>query len=168
MFNSLMDHHDELKLSANRRIEWKILCVEFAKHGLADRTGKPPTAATARQTWWRVRKEKRRIEMLRARAEIERAVKLVNNPRRNMPSQWPKGEYGPPSAEAPPRQPAATAVTKKKAAGRWNQKYEVDEDGFIICFNGRSSAAQSLQVQNLRSGYPRDKGLETLIGEREE
>jgi hypothetical protein len=62
LFEWLMTHHDEMVAAADgRRIEWSRLCGEFAKVGLTGADRKPANAATARETWQRVRKEHARI-----------------------------------------------------------------------------------------------------------
>ena len=97
LFEWLLAHHDEMvAASAGRRVEWRRLCVEFAKEGLTDGEGNPANARTARMTWWRVRKEKARIDALRAAERAERERRAATNPRRDMPSQFRKGDYGPP------------------------------------------------------------------------
>ena len=67
---------------------------------------------TARKTWQRVRKEKARIDALRAAERAERERRAAASPRRDMPSQFRKGEYGPPLATrhaAKAKLPATTA-----------------------------------------------------------
>jgi len=75
--------------------------VTFAEQGLTNLDGKPPSPRTARMTWWRVRKEKKRLEEQEARERGEREARRAADPRRNMPSRFPKGEYGPPMATLP-------------------------------------------------------------------
>ena len=113
LFEWLMTHHDEMVAAAGgRRIEWSRLCAEFAKEGLTGADRKPVNAATARKTWQRVRKEQARIEALRAAERAERERRAAANPRRDMPSQFRKGDYGPPLATtaeaARPKLPATT------------------------------------------------------------
>ena len=99
LFEWLMTHHDEMVAAAGgRRIEWSRLCAEFAKEGLTGADRKPVNAATARKTWQRVRKEHARIEALRAAERADRERRAAANPRRDMPSQFRKGDYGPPLA----------------------------------------------------------------------
>ena len=99
LFEWLMTHHDAMVASSGgRRIEWSRLCADFAKEGLTDADGKPVKPATARMTWWRVRKERARLEALRAAERAERERRAAANPRRDMPSQFRKGDYGPPLA----------------------------------------------------------------------
>ena len=99
LFEWLLTHHDEfIGASGGRRKEWRRLCGQFESEGLVSRDGKAVTATTARKTWQRVRKEKARIDALRAAERAERERRAATNPRRNMPSQFRKGEYGPPLA----------------------------------------------------------------------
>ena len=111
LFEWLLAHHDEMvAASAGRRVEWRRLCAEFAKEGLTDLDGNPANARTARMTWWRVRKEKARIDALRVAERAERERRAAASPRRNMPSQFRKGDYGPPLATTSPtvKLPATT------------------------------------------------------------
>ena len=112
LFEWLLAHHDEMMVaSGGRRVEWRRLCAEFAKEGLTDGQGNPPNARTARMTWWRVRKEKARIDAIRAAELAERERRAAASPRRDMPSQFRKGEYGPPLSTTSPtaKLPATTA-----------------------------------------------------------
>ena len=101
LFEWLLAHHDEMvAASGGRRVEWRRLCAGFAKEGLTDGLGNLANARTARMTWWRVRKEKARIDALRAAERAERERRAAVSPRRDMPSQFRKGEYGPPLTTA--------------------------------------------------------------------
>ena len=99
LFEWLLTHHDAfIGASGGRRKEWRRLCGQFEREGLVGRDGKAVTATTARKTWQRVRKEKARIDALRAAERAERERRAAANPRRDLPSQFRKGEYGPPLA----------------------------------------------------------------------
>lgn len=103
LFRWLFDNHDRLLAAAGgRRLEWTVLCKDFAEEGLTDAMGKCPSPPTARMTWFRVRQEKKRIEELQRRELAEREARRVADPRRNMPSRFPKGDYGPPLAAHQP------------------------------------------------------------------
>src|SRR5208337_5079168 len=81
-----LDHHAAIQSTANGgRINWRELCAEFAAQGLFDVTGKPPSAAKARKTWQRVRKEAARAAGLEARECTAREARRQADPRRNMP-----------------------------------------------------------------------------------
>ena len=70
-------------------------------------------------TWWRVRKEKARIDALRAAERAERERRAAASPRRNMPSQFRKGEYGPPLATmsaTKPEAPSDDSASKRSEA----------------------------------------------------
>ncbi len=57
LFWWLVDHAEELtRERAARRIAWEKHCARFERLGILDATGNPPSVATARKTWWRVRK----------------------------------------------------------------------------------------------------------------
>jgi hypothetical protein len=117
LFEWLLAHHDEvISASGGRRMEWRRLCGQFESAGLVDRDGKAVNATTARKTWQRVRKGKASIDALRAAERAERDRRAATNPRREMPSQFRKGDYGPPlvtmSATKPELQ--ATAVEQAK------------------------------------------------------
>ena len=101
LFEWLLAHHDEfIRAWGGRRMEWRRVCADFAKDGRTDARGNPVNATTARKTWQRVRKEKARIDALRAAERAERERRAAASPRRDMPSQFRKGEYGPPLAMA--------------------------------------------------------------------
>ncbi len=160
LFWWLLENHDLVQNTADgRRLNWGDLCLSFAAQGMTDRNGKAPTETTARQTWWRVRNEKKRLDARRAVAEAERAAKQANDPRRKMPSRM-LSKTEPPLA-APPK-----ALTSGGA--KWSEKYKCDELGFIRVVDGMSAMARTLQNQNLSSGYPRDRAIEQFIGNREE
>ena len=96
LFWWLFEHHDMVEeVAGGARMSWAELCASFAEQGMTDRNGNPPNPGTARQTWWRVRKEKKRLDERRAAALAERAARAAANPRRNMPSRFPKGNYPP-------------------------------------------------------------------------
>ena len=178
LFEWLMTHHDEMVAAAGgRRIEWSRLCAEFAKEGLTGADRKPVNAATARKTWQRVRKEHARIEALRAAERAERERRAAANPRRDMPSQFRKGDYGPPLATtaeaARPKLPATTVEQASRgfqlstAEGvvvtrvgrvfkteRATQDYVFKEDGMIVATTARASALKGKQQLNVRGGRP--------------
>jgi hypothetical protein len=178
LFEWLMTHHDEMVAAAGgRRIEWSRLRAEFAKEGLTGADRKPVNAATARKTWQRVRKEHARIEALRAAERAERERRAAANPRRDMPSQFRKGDYGPPLATtaeaARPKLPATTVEQASRgfqlstAEGvvvtrvgrvfkteRATQDYVFKEDGMIVATTARASALKGKQQLNVRGGRP--------------
>ena len=179
LFEWLMTHHDEMVAAAGgRRIEWSRLCAEFAKEGLTGADRKPVNAATARKTWQRVRKEHARIEALRAAERAERERRAAANPRRDMPSQFRKGDYGLPLATtveaARPKLPATTVeqaspgfqlstaegvvvtrVGRVFKTERATEDYVFKEDGMIVATTARASAfAKGKQQLNVRGGRP--------------
>ena len=178
LFEWLMTHHDEMVAAAGgRRIEWSRLCGEFAKEGLTGADRKPVNAATARKTWQRVRNERARIEALRAAEGVERERRAAANPRRDMPSQFRKGDYGPPLATtaeaARPKLPATTVeqasrgfqlstaegvvvtrVSRVFKTERATQDYVFKEDGMIVATTARASALKGKQQLNVRGGRP--------------
>jgi hypothetical protein len=177
LFEWLMTHHDEMVAAADgRRIEWSRLCGEFAKVGLTGADRKPANAATARKTWQRVRKEHARIEALRAAERAERERRTATNPRRDMPSQFRKGDYEPPLAttaeSARPKLPATTVeqasrgfqlstaegvvtrVSRVFKTERATQDYVFKEDVMIFATTARASALKGKQQLNVRGGRP--------------
>ena len=178
LFEWLMTHHDEMVAAAGgRRIEWSRLCAEFAKEGLTGADRKPVNAATARKTWQRVRNERARIEALRAAEGVERERRAAANPRRDMPSQFRKGDYGPPLATtaeaARPKLPATTVeqascgfqlstaegvvvtrVSRVFKTERATEDYVFKEDGMIVATTARASALKGKQQLNVRGGRP--------------
>ena len=178
LFEWLMSHHDEMVAAAGgRRLEWSRLCADFAREGLTGADGKPANARTARMTWWRVRKEKVRVDALRAAEGAERERRAAENPRRDAPSQFRKGEYGPPlvvaTGAARPKLPVTTVEQAKRGfqlstaegvvvtrAGRVfrteeaQHDYIFEEDGKIIGTTGRASTLRAKQQLNVRGGRP--------------
>ncbi len=58
LFHWLYQHHTKLaEATRGRRVRWRALCALFAEAGLTDITGKAATERTARETWYRVRRE---------------------------------------------------------------------------------------------------------------
>ena len=105
LFWWLVEHHDALRQNeaeTGRGVPWRELCVDFVGLGITLADGRPVKPATARITWQRVRKEVVRVEERRARERAERERRAATNPRRNMPSQFRKGDYGPPLATTSP------------------------------------------------------------------
>jgi hypothetical protein len=178
LFEWLSAHHDDVvAAAAGRRVEWSRLCGEFESAGLTGRDGKPASATTARKTWQRVRKEHARIEALRAAERAERERRAAVNPRRDMPSQFRKGDYGPPLATtveaARPKLPATTVeqasrgfqlstaegvvvtrVSRVFKTERATQDYVFKEDGMIVATTARASALKGKQQLNVRGGRP--------------
>ncbi|HKN28539.1 MAG TPA: hypothetical protein VJY34_11915 [Roseiarcus sp.] len=178
LFEWLFEHHDDvIAAAAGRRVEWSRLCGEFESAGLTGRDGKPVNATTARKTWQRVRKEHARVEALRAAERAERERRAAANPRRDMPSQFRKGDYGPPLATtteaARPKLPATTVEQASRGfqlstaegvvvtrAGRVfkteeaTQDYVFDADGMIAGTTGWASGLRAKQQLNARHGRP--------------
>ncbi len=175
LFWWLFDNHALVVQSADgRRLDWKRLCIAFGEQGLTDLEGNAPTAATARMTWWRVRKEHTRIEALRAAEREERELRAAANPRRQMPSQFPKGDYGPPLATTEAAKPPATTAEQASRgfqlstaegvvvtkAGRVFKTeaavkdYAFEEDGKIIGTDGPSNILRLKQRFNESGSRP--------------
>lgn len=51
----MQDHFDELRDEIGNRADWQLLATVFEGLSLRDARGQPPTPATARQTWYRLR-----------------------------------------------------------------------------------------------------------------
>ena len=180
LFLWLVEHHDALRQNeaeTGRGVPWRELCVEFVELGITLADGRPVKPATARITWQRVRKELARVEERRARERAERERRFATDPRRNMPSRFPKGDYGPPLAttsEAAHRKLPATTVEqasrgfqlstaegvvvtkaglvfKTEAAGK---DYAFEEDGKIIGTDGPSHVLRLKQRFNVSGSRP--------------
>ena len=151
-------------------------------------SGNAANARTARMTWWRVRKEKARIDALRAAERAERERRAATNPRRNMPSQFRKGDYGPPLATTSPtaKLPATTArqaavglqlstaegvvitkVTQVFKLREDGEDYVFNEDGSILPSTNLASALTVRQQMNISSGLPVNDKTERLYAELE-
>jgi len=77
----LHDHHDAILAAlGGRRVGWKGACAAFAKAGLTDRTGKPATPVTARQTWLRVRRHVAKERAWEAKARLEALPQVAHLP----------------------------------------------------------------------------------------
>jgi hypothetical protein len=181
LFEWLFAHHDEMvAASAGRRVEWRRLCAGFAEDGLTDGAGNPPNARTARMTWWRVRKEKVRVDALRAAERAERERRAAANPRRDMPSQFRKGDCGPPLVTMSAAKPERSATTVEQAkrgfqlstadgvvvtkAGRvikleeGGENFVFEEDGTIVGTTNRAAVLRSKQQLNLTGRRPINDG----------
>jgi hypothetical protein len=179
LFWWLFEHHDAVMQSAEgRRQDWKGLCATFEFEGLTDLDGNPANARTARMTWWRVRKEKARVDALRATERAERERRATASPRRNMPSQFRKGDYGPPLATTE-RQAAGglqlstaegvviTKVTRVFKLREDGDDYVFSEDGSILPSTNLASALTVRQQMNISSGLPVNDKTERLYAELE-
>jgi hypothetical protein len=60
LYEWLWTHYKQLQpeLSAPRMPNWSAIAETLAGHGIADGTGKAPTAALTRSTWWKVCRDK--------------------------------------------------------------------------------------------------------------
>ena len=176
LFEWLLTHHDEVVISAGgRRMEWRRLCGRLESEGLVNRDGKAVTASTARKTWQRVRKEKVRLDALRAAERAERESRAATNLSR--PSRFPKGEYGPPLATTPetakPKLPMTlerqaelglqlstaegvviTKVTRVFKLRPDGPDYVFKEDGTIVPSTNLASQLAIRQEMNIDSGRP--------------
>lgn len=62
LYRWMRQHHDALAAAfAETPPAWEPLAAELAAVGLTDADGKPPPAAGARQTWYRVRRDVARV-----------------------------------------------------------------------------------------------------------
>jgi hypothetical protein len=193
LFEWLIEHHDEMVVaSGGRRMEWRRLCADFAQAGLTDADGNAVTARTARMTWWRVRKERARIEARRAAERAERDRRAATNARREMPSQLRKGDYGPPLATVA-QQPKPPATTVKQAEEGLllstaegvvitrisrvfkldpdGPDYRFDEKGYVAGTDGWAAMLRAKQQLNWSGSRPINDSTEDLyarIGLRSE
>jgi hypothetical protein len=118
LFWWLFDNYDDLveaKGLSALGFPWKSMCRVFAELGLTLAGSAPITPERARQTWWRVRKEKARLREAEAKAEAERAFQRARDPRRNMPSRF-NGSYSAPLADKQPPRVEARPVSSPLAA----------------------------------------------------
>jgi hypothetical protein len=191
LFLWLVEHHDALRRNeaeTGRGVPWRELCVEFVGLGITLADGRPVKPATARITWQRVRKELARVQERRARERAERERRAAVNPRRDMPSQFRKGDWGPPLAttsEAPtPGLPATTVqqaqrgfqlstaegvvVTRAGRVVKTEQAvndYVFEESGMIVGSDFRSSVLRVKQQLNVRGLRPINDSTETLYAD---
>ena len=191
LFLWLVEHHDALRQNeaeTGRGVPWRELCVEFAELGITLADGRPVKPATARITWQRVRKELARVAERRTRERAERERRAAQNPRRDMPSQFRKGDWGPPlattSEAARPRLPATTVEQARRGfqlstaegvvvtqAGRVFKTeaavkdYRFEENGTIIGTDRRSSTLRAKQQLNVRGSRPINDSTEEFYAE---
>jgi len=89
LYRWMRRHHDTLAAAfAETSPAWGPLATELAAVGLTDADGKPPSAVSARQTWYRVRRDLTRARQQQPAAgpvlapdEIAPAVHAVMSPR---------------------------------------------------------------------------------------
>jgi hypothetical protein len=191
LFWWLVEHHDALRQNEAETgcgVPWRELCVDFVELGITLADGRPVKPATARITWQRVRKEVVRAEERRAHERAERERRAATNPRRNMPSQFRKGDYGPPLATTSPtaklpattaRQAAAglqlstaegvvvTKVTRVFKLREDGEDYVFNEDGSIFPSTNLASSLSVRQKMNIASGIPVNDGAERLYAKLE-
>ena len=144
------------------------------------------SATTARKTWQRVRKEKARIDALRAAERAERERRAAASPRRDMPSQFRKGDYGPPLATPTAKLPATTerraelglqlstaagvVITKVTRVFKLREDgpdYVFKEDGSIYPSTNLASALAVRQEMNISSGLPVNDKTERVYAKLE-
>jgi hypothetical protein len=66
LYRWMAKNHAELAAAFEKDSpDWTVLSEEFGKAGLTDRTGKPASPNTAKQTWFRVRRDLRKIESMK-------------------------------------------------------------------------------------------------------
>jgi hypothetical protein len=182
LFWWLAEHHDALRQNeaeTGRGVPWRELCLEFVGLGITLADGRPVKPATARITWQRVRKELVRVEERRASERAERERRAATNPRRDTPSQFRKGEYGPPLAVTSPtaKLPATTVQQAKRGfqlstadgvvvtkAGQvvkleeGGEDFVFDEDGIIAGTTNRAAVLRSKQQLNRAGRRPINDG----------
>ena len=109
LFWWLHEHHDELMAaSAGRRIRWEQIAERLADLGLSDRTGKAASAASARQTWLRVRKLVARETEPRGSAGSKLAGVIPPAQPSRLPTTWRPVEVD--LNAAPPRLPRRISI----------------------------------------------------------
>jgi hypothetical protein len=138
-------------------------------------------------TWWRVRKEKFRIDALRAAERAERERRAAASPR----SQFRKGDYGPPLATTDQgagkaNLPATTVrqaelglqlstaegvvitkVTRVFKLREGGPDYVFKEDGSILPSTNLASALAVRQEMNISSGLPVNDKTERVYAKLE-
>ena len=113
LFWWMIEHHDRLLQSRSkirRGVTWSRFCADLAAQGITLADGRAVKPATARITWQRVRKEVARVTEESARQLAEQEARRAADPRRNMPSRFPKGDYTPQVSPAPARPMNALVV----------------------------------------------------------
>jgi hypothetical protein len=110
LFLWMRTHHDDLaaEFAANTP-NWQQLAQIFRDEGLTDQTGKAPSPAIARLTWYRVRQA---VAQTKAEAKRKPLVSVALAAATPLPSPMPREPRPPadrPPAPSPPVQPATGA-----------------------------------------------------------
>ena len=103
----LWDNHDRLteELAAPHQPNWQEMAATLGRLGVLDGTGKPPTAVTLRNTWWKIGRDKQ-AEAAGTRRRRGRPKEAIATP-----TVVPALPSPPPVPAAPPKpRPAAPPV----------------------------------------------------------
>jgi hypothetical protein len=165
LFWWMLEHHDGVMQSAEgRRQDWKGLCATFQSQGLTDLDGNPANARTARMTWWRVRKEKARINTLRAAERAERERRGAGKAK--LPATTVRqAEQGLQLSTA--EGVVVTKVTRVFKLREDGEDYVFSEDGSILPSTNLASALTVRQQMNISSRLPVNDKTERLYAELE-
>jgi hypothetical protein len=118
LFWWLLEKHGEIAAAlAGRRMQWKQFCADLTVMGITDTAGKAVTEANARKTWFRVRREARRLAEARRAADEARAK--AAEVRRSYPSRAPKDLRPVPVLPAASTWPASAPAAETKEFKPW-------------------------------------------------
>jgi hypothetical protein len=149
----LLENHDSfLAAAGGRRILWKTVVKYFSDLGLTDRTGKPPSSECARLTWKRVRKEKARLVALSAKNAPRQAGVAQQPALGQAPAVVPGAGALVPRIDHSKARREGDAPVIPPGARRFNDKYWIDKQGFVVPTDNRAEACLVRQVQYKESG----------------
>jgi hypothetical protein len=165
LFWWLLENHDEITKQAAKSgvgLRWTELCSQFTKLGLTDQAGNPITRQTAIKTWWRVRKEKARLDSLVAAAKAESAARAAGRDQRKIPPAHFKKSWQPDDVTNP--RPEKITLVAPPGARWWNDTYWFDAEGYISLIDNRAISAMQRQRTNASVGRDKDYGLADILG----
>ena len=145
LFHWMVEHHDELLAKAKgRKLRWVELCVTFGKLGLTNQQGEIATERTARETWYRARKEVARLHSYAAR---KAATGLSS--RRLLPSAAPASWQPTPNTQSSRPSAGQSLPTGVSGEGTTVPVQPSGETGMTV---GQARLAALRQALNERSG----------------
>jgi len=145
LFHWMVEHHDELLAKAKgRKMRWVELSVTFGRLGLTNQQGEIATERTARETWYRARKEVARLHGYAAR----RAATGLSG-RRLLPSAAPASWQPTPTPQGSTSSAGQSLPAGVSGEGTLAPAQHSGEPGMTV---GQARLAALRQALNERSG----------------
>jgi hypothetical protein len=157
LFWFLFENYERIvEETVGSRHNWKAACLHFAQIGLTSCAGRPVGVATAKLTWFRVKKFKKRLAALAAKnARAETFVARQASPSQALAVV---AHAGVPSINFAPLIDHSKARREDDApkiptgARRFNDKYWIDKNNFVVPTDNRAEACLVRQRQYKESG----------------